>query len=212
MQVKEDLLEYEKKYHALGYKYIAGTDEAGRGPLCGPVVAAAVILPDDFNLPGLTDSKQLSEKKRETFYPIIMAKAISVGVSIIDNKEIDKINILEASRKAMIDAISKLSVKPDFILTDAMDIHCSNHLAIIKGDAKSLSIAAASVVAKVTRDHIMMEYDKLYPEYEFRKHKGYPTKGHLEKIEKYGILDIYRTTYKPIHNYIERNKGGNEDL
>lgn len=203
-----DLLEYEKKYYDLGYEYIAGTDEAGRGPLCGPVVAAAVILPKNYNLPGLTDSKKLTEKKREAFYPIIMNDAISVGVSIIDNNEIDEINILEASRKAMREAISKLNVKPDFILTDAMDIKCPNHLAIIKGDAKSLSIAAASVVAKVTRDHIMDEYDKKYPQYEFKKHKGYPTKSHLEKIEMYGILDIYRKTYRPVREYIERS--GNE--
>ncbi len=204
MQV--DLLEYETKYHDLGYEYIAGTDEAGRGPLCGPVVAAAVILPKGYNLPGLTDSKKLSEKKREEFYPIIMRDAISVGVSIIDNNEIDRINILEASRKAMCDAISKLTVKPDFVLTDAMDIHTPNHLAIIKGDAKSLTIAAASVIATVTRDHIMEEYDKLYPKYEFAKHKGYPTKSHLEKIEMYGILDIYRKTYKPVQKIIERSR------
>lgn len=199
-----DLKAYEKKYHALGYKYIAGTDEAGRGPLCGPVVAAAVILPEDFELPGLTDSKQLSEKKREAFYPIIMEKALSVGVSIIEAEEIDRINILEASRKGMIEAISKLSVKPDFVLTDAMNIHTPNHLAIIKGDAKSLTIAAASVVAKVTRDHIMMEYDKKYPEYGFASHKGYPTKSHLANLEKYGILDIYRRTYKPVSKILER--------
>lgn len=199
-----DLKAYEKKYYNLGYKYIAGTDEAGRGPLCGPVVAAAVILPEDFELPGLTDSKQLSEKKREAFYPIIMEKALSVGVSIIEADEIDRINILEASRKGMIEAISKLSVKPDFVLTDAMNIHTPNHLAIIKGDAKSLTIAAASVVAKVTRDHIMMEYDKKYPEYGFASHKGYPTKSHLANLEKYGILNIYRRTYKPVSKILER--------
>lgn len=204
IEEKLDLKAYEKHYYALGYNYIAGTDEAGRGPLCGPVVAAAVILPKDFTLPGLTDSKKLSEKKREEFYPIIVEKAISVGVSVIEADEIDKINILEASRKGMIEAISKLSVKPDFVLTDAMDIHTDNHLAIIKGDAKSLSIAAASVIAKVTRDHIMMEYDKKYPEYGFASHKGYPTKSHLEKIEKYGILNIYRRTYKPVAKILER--------
>ncbi len=203
MQV--DLLEYETKYHALGYEYIAGTDEAGRGPLCGPVVAAAVILPKGYNLPGLNDSKQLSEKQREKFYKIIMAEALSVGISVIDNNEIDRINILEASRKAMQEAINKLSIKPDFVLTDAMDIHTPNHLAIIKGDAKSLSIAAASVIAKVTRDHIMYEYDKMYPEYEFAKHKGYPTKKHLAKLEMYGILNIYRKTYKPVQKFVERS-------
>ena len=204
-----DLLEYETKYHDLGYEYIAGTDEAGRGPLCGPVVAAAVILPKGYNLPGLNDSKKLTEKQREKFYPIILKDALSVGISIIDNHEIDRINILEASRKAMQEAIQKLSIKPDFILTDAMDIKCPNHLAIIKGDAKSLTIAAASVIAKVTRDNIMKEYDKIYPEYGFAQHKGYPTKSHLAKLEMYGILDIYRRTYKPVLKYIERSKNEN---
>lgn len=201
-----DLLEYEKELYNKGYKLIAGCDEAGRGPLCGPVVASAVILPQNYELKGLTDSKKLTEKQREKFYPIIMEDAIAVGVSIVDNNRIDEINILEASRFAMQDAVSKLSVKPDFILTDAMDIRCDNHLAIIKGDQKSLSIAAASVVAKVTRDHIMYELDKEYPEYELARHKGYPTKRHLEIIDKYGILDIYRKSFKPVKDILEREK------
>ena len=204
-----DLLQYEKDLYKQGYKLIAGCDEAGRGPLCGPVVASAVILPENYVLEGLTDSKKLTEKQREKLYPIIMRDAISVGVSIIDNEKIDEINILEASRFAMNDAISKLSSVPDFILTDAMDLRCDNCLPIIKGDQKSITIAAASVIAKVTRDHIMYEMDKKYPEYEFARHKGYPTKRHLEIIDKYGILNIYRKTFKPVKEILERT--GNEN-
>ncbi|MBE6155665.1 MAG: ribonuclease HII [Firmicutes bacterium] len=199
-----DLLQYEKQLYKEGYKYIAGCDEAGRGPLCGPVVAAAVILPENYFLEGLTDSKKLTEKQREKFYPIIMRDAISVGVSIIDNNKIDEINILEASRFAMKEAVSKLTKQPDFILTDAMDLKCENCLPIIKGDQKSLTIAAASVIAKVTRDHIMYELDQKYPEYEFAKHKGYPTKRHLEIIDRCGILNIYRKTFKPVKEILER--------
>jgi len=199
-----DLLQYEKQLYKEGYKYIAGCDEAGRGPLCGPVVAAAVILPENYFLEGLTDSKKLTEKQREKFYPIIMRDAISVGVSIIDNNKIDEINILEASRFAMKEAVSKLTTQPDFILTDAMDLKCENCLQIIKGAQKSLTIAAASVIAKVTRDHIMYELDQKYPEYEFAKHKGYPTKRHLEIIDRCGILNIYRKTFKPVKEILER--------
>ena len=202
MQV-DDLLEYETKLYAKGYELIAGCDEAGRGPLCGPVVAASVILPKNYHLKGLTDSKKLTEKQREKFYPIILKDAIAVGISVIDNKKIDEINILEASRLAMNEAVKDLKIKPDFIITDAMDLHLDNCLPIIKGDQKSITIAAASVVAKVTRDHIMYEIDQKYPEYELAKHKGYPTKRHLQLIEKFGILDIYRQTYKPIKNILE---------
>ena len=204
MQV--DLLKYEKELYEKGYKLIAGCDEAGRGPLCGPVVASAVILPLNYSLDGLNDSKKLTEKQRDKYYDIIMNDAISVGVSIIDNHKIDEINILEASRLAMQEAVRNLKVKPDYIITDAMDLRCDNCLPIIKGDAKSITIAAASVIAKVTRDRIMDEYDKKYPEYEFKKHKGYPTKKHIENMYKYGILDIYRTTYKPVKDYLESKK------
>ena len=202
MQV--DLLKYEKELYEKGYKLIAGCDEAGRGPLCGPVVAAAVILPINYSLEGLTDSKKLTEKKREKFYDIIMNDAISVGISIIDNKKIDEINILEASRLAMNEAVSKLTVKPDFIITDAMDLHKENVLPIIKGDAKSITIAAASVIAKVTRDHIMYDLDKEYPLYELAKHKGYPTKRHIELMEKYGVLDFYRKSFKPVRDALAK--------
>ena len=204
MQV--DLLKYEKELYEKGYKLIAGCDEAGRGPLCGPVVAASVILPLNYHLEGLTDSKKLTEKQRDKFFDIIMKDAISVGVSIIDNHKIDEINILEASRLGMNEAVNKLNVKPDYIITDAMDLKRDNCLPIIKGDAKSITIAAASVIAKVTRDRIMDEYDKLYSQYEFKKHKGYPTKKHIENMYKYGILDIYRTTYKPVKDYLEHTK------
>lgn len=198
-----DLLKYEKELYKEGYELIAGTDEAGRGPLCGPVVAAAVILPKNYKLEGLNDSKQLSEKKRDKYFEIIKKDAISYGISIVDAKTIDEINIYEASRKAMLEAISKLDVTPDFVLTDAMPLPMDNSKAIIHGDALSLSIAAASVLAKVTRDEIMYELDKKYPEYGFKSHKGYPTKKHLENIKKYGILDNYRLTYKPVKVLME---------
>jgi ribonuclease HII len=208
-----DLYENEKKLWNLGYENIAGCDEAGRGPLFGPVVAASVILPHDFVLEGLNDSKKLSEKKREKYYPIIMEKALAVSVSIVEADEIDKINIYEASRQGMLRATNSLKVKPDYIITDAMPLDGFTsvpHEAIIKGDAKSITIAAASVIAKVTRDRIMYEIDKVHPEYEFKKHKGYPTKKHLELIEKYGIIDGYRRTYGPVKKYIEEHKTNKE--
>ena len=198
-----DLLENEKELYKEGYKLIAGTDEVGRGPLVGPVVAAAVILPVNYKLEGLTDSKKLSEKKRNLFYKIIINDAISYGIGVVDAKTIDEVNIYEASRKAMIEAINKLNPKPDFILSDAMPLPYKNSKAIIHGDALSLTIAAASVLAKVTRDEMMYELDKKHPEYGFKDHKGYPTKKHLENIQKYGILDNYRFTYKPVKAIIE---------
>lgn len=208
-----DLYENEKKLWNLGYENIAGCDEAGRGPLFGPVVAASVILPHDFVLEGLNDSKKLSEKKREKYYPIIMEKALAVSVSVVEADEIDKINIYEASRQGMLRATNSLKVKPDYIITDAMPLDGFTsvpHEAIIKGDAKSITIAAASVIAKVTRDRIMYEIDKVHPEYEFKKHKGYPSKKHLELIEKYGIIDGYRRTYGPVKKYIEEHKTNKE--
>ena len=204
-----DLYENEKRLWNLGYENIAGCDEAGRGPLFGPVVAASVILPHDFVLEGLNDSKKLSEKKRDYYYPIIMEKALAVSVSVVEADEIDKINIYEASRQGMLRATNSLKVKPDYIITDAMPLDGFTsvpHEAIIKGDAKSITIAAASVIAKVTRDRLMYEIDKVHPEYEFKKHKGYPTKKHIELIEKYGIIDGYRRTYGPVKKYIEKHK------
>ena len=208
-----DLYSNEKRLWNLGYENIAGCDEAGRGPLFGPVVAASVILPHDFVLEGLNDSKKLSEKKREKYYPIIMEKALAVSVSVVEADEIDKINIYEASRQGMLRATNSLKVKPDYIITDAMPLDGFTsvpHEAIIKGDAKSITIAAASVIAKVTRDRIMYEIDKVHPEYEFKKHKGYPTKKHLELIEKYGIINGYRRTYGPVKKYIEEHKTNKE--
>ena len=208
MKKEEDLLKYEKELYKKGINLIGGVDEVGRGPLVGPVVAACVILPVNYELEGLTDSKKLSEKKREKFYDIIYRDAISVGVGIVDHKTIDEINILEASRLAMKLAIEDLSVKPEHILSDAMKLDNQDipYTDIIHGDALSLSIAAASVIAKVTRDRMMYELDKQYPEYGFAKHKGYPTKQHIENVKKYGVLDNYRLTYKPISEII-KNKG-----
>lgn len=205
-----DLYKYEKDLWTKGFDKIAGCDEAGRGPLFGPVVCASVILPHGFVLEGLNDSKKLSEKKREEYYPIIMEKAIAVGISIVSPEEIDKINIYEASRQGMLRAIGNMKIKPDYIITDAMPLDGFTsvpHEAIIKGDAKSITIAAASVVAKVTRDRIMYEEDKKHPEYEFRKHKGYPTKKHIELLNKYGIIGGYRVTYGPVKKLLEeKNK------
>lgn len=194
-----DLLNYEKELYKVGIELIAGTDEAGRGPLVGPVVAAAVILPKNYKLDGLNDSKKLSEKKREYYYSILQKEALSIGVGIISPKVIDEINILEASRLAMNTALDNLSIKPEYILTDAMKLERDVPVKdIIHGDALSITIAAASVIAKVTRDRLMKDFATLHPEYEFDRHKGYPTKRHIELIKKYGILDEYRKTFNPI--------------
>lgn len=203
---KVDLLKREKELYKEGYHFICGCDEAGRGPLVGPVVAGAVILPENYELEGLTDSKQLSEKKREKYFPIIKQDAIAYGIGIVDAKTIDEINIYEASRLAMKKAIADMKVNPDYVLTDAMPIKDLNVPVepIIHGDALSLSIAAASVLAKVTRDHILMELDKKYPEYEFARHKGYPTKRHLELLKLYGPTEDYRFTYRPVRDLISK--------
>lgn len=209
MMIKNELYEYENELWNKGFENVAGCDEAGRGPLFGPVVCAAVILPHDFILEGLNDSKKLSEKKREEYYPIIMKKAISVGISIVSAKEIDKINIYEASRQGMLRAIESMNINPDYIITDAMPLDGFTdipHEAIIKGDAKSITIAAASVIAKVTRDRLMYEEDKKHPQYLFGKHKGYPTKKHIELLNKYGIINGYRRTYGPVKKYLNEHK------
>jgi ribonuclease HII len=202
---KVDLRSIEKRLWQEGYRRIAGVDEAGRGPLVGPVVAGAVILPKDYDLEGLNDSKQLSEKKRNQYYEMIKKEAIAIGIGIVDAKTIDEINIYEASRLAMKLALENLEVSPDYILTDAMPIELDTPLeAIIHGDALSISIAAGSVIAKVTRDRLMEEFDKLHPEYEFKNHKGYPTKRHLELLSKYGPLENYRFTYKPVRALMDK--------
>jgi ribonuclease HII len=194
------MLSYEQELYKKGIKLIAGTDEVGRGPLVGPVVAAAVILPENYFLEGIDDSKKLTEKKREKYFDIINKDAIAVGIGIVDAKTIDEINILEASRLAMKKAIESLKIKPEHILSDAMKLDNQDipYTDIIHGDALSESIAAASIIAKVTRDRMMYDLDKEHPEYGFAKHKGYPTKLHLENLEKYGVLDNYRFSYKPV--------------
>ena len=199
-----DLLKYEKELYKKNISLIAGVDEVGRGPLVGPVVAAAVILPKNYELLGLTDSKKLSEKKRDAFYEILQTDAIAIGVGVISAKIIDEVNIYEASKLAMKEALSNLKIKPEYVLIDAMPLDLDvDSTSIIHGDALSLSIAAASVIAKVTRDKMMYDLDKKYPEYGFAKHKGYPTKQHLQAIKKYGVLDNYRFSYKPVKNVVE---------
>ena len=201
-----DLLKYEKEIYNQGVTLIAGVDEVGRGPLVGPVVCAAVILPKGYMLEGLTDSKKLSEKKRDLYYDIIMRDAISVGIGMVDAKTIDEVNIYEATKIAMKQAIDNLSVKPEHVLIDAMKLELDMpSTSIIKGDALSESIAAASVRAKVTRDNMMYELDKEYPQYGFKNHKGYPTKAHLEALKKYGPLPNYRFTYGPVKE-LQTNK------
>ena len=202
-----DLYIYEKELIDKGIKLIGGIDEVGRGPLVGPVVAACVILPINYQLDGLTDSKKLSEKKREKFYDILIHDAISYGIGIIDEKKIDEVNIYEATKLAMYEAIKKCHIKPEHVLIDAMKLDLDiPSTSIIKGDAKSLTIAAASVIAKVTRDRMLIELDKKYPMYDFKHNKGYPTKKHLEAINIYGIIDEHRRSYAPVYEYLERVK------
>lgn len=194
---------YENKYRLMGNEWIAGVDEVGRGPLAGPVVAAAVILPIDFYLSGIDDSKKLSEKKKEEYYQVIREKAISIGIGIVEPEVIDEINIYEATKKAMNIAIQRLDRQPDVLLIDAMKLN-TPYLedSIIKGDAKSISIAAASIVAKVTRDRMMRDFASKYPEYHFQKNMGYGTKDHLDAIEKLGITPIHRKSFSPIKEII----------
>ena len=195
--------EYEEKYSNLDY--ICGVDEVGRGPLVGPVVASAVILPKNYYIEGLTDSKKLSKKKRESFFEIINKDALAIGIGVIDNQKIDEINILEASRLAMKIAVNNLKIKPDVILTDAMKLDMGiEEEDIIKGDLKSITISAASVVAKVTRDKMMEELHNKYPMYNFIKNNGYPTKEHVEAIKKYGIIEEHRKTFNPIKDIIKK--------
>lgn len=200
-----DLYKYEKELYDKGCKYIGGVDEVGRGPLIGSVVAACVILPFDFALDGLTDSKKLSEKKRDEFYKIIWDKAIAIGIGIVDEKVIDEVNIYEATKIAMKKAISDTDIKPDHVLIDAMPLDIDvPTTSIIKGDAKSISIAAASVIAKVTRDKMMYELDKIYPMYDLANNKGYGTKKHIEAIKKYGITKYHRLSFKPVSEYKDK--------
>ncbi len=196
----EKMKEYEYKY--ADYEYICGIDEVGRGPLAGPVVTCAVILPKDCDILYLNDSKQLSEKKREELYDIIMEKAVSVGIGYNSPERIDEINILQATLEAMRQSVSKLNPQPTLLLNDAVTIPGIDikQIPIIKGDAKSISIAAASIVAKVTRDRLMVEYDKIYPEYDFASNKGYGSQKHIDALKKYGKTPIHRNSF--IGNFV----------
>ena len=193
----DNMLKYENEAYEKGYKFVCGVDEAGRGPLCGPVVAAAVILSKDAHLEGVNDSKKLSEKKREKLYDEIMTNAVAVGIGMSDVDVIEKINILGATKEAMKEAINNLSIKPDYVLIDGnQDINIDiDRQTVISGDALSESIAAASIIAKVTRDRMLREYDKAYPEYGFAKHKGYGTKAHIEAIKEHGLTPIHRPSF-----------------
>ena len=201
-----DLFEFESKASHQGFKNIAGIDEAGRGPLAGPVVAAAVIFPSKVNIPGLNDSKKLSANKREELFPKIQEISVAFGLAVVDQKVIDKINILQAARLAMKQAVETLKITPGLLLIDGNQKIDStlNQWAIVKGDSRSLSIAAASVLAKVTRDRIMDGYHKLYPQYEFNRHKGYGTRLHRNLIQEYGPCPIHRSTFKGVSEYIKR--------
>lgn len=203
------MLNFEENYYTDKIKIIVGVDEAGRGPLCGPVVAACCILPRDYKNEHINDSKKLSEKKREIAYKEIIENALDYGIGIVDTKRIDEINIYEATKEAMHIAISKLKISYDLILTDAMKLQNEKVevIPLIKGDAKCECIAAASIIAKVTRDHILEEYDKKYPQYGFKSHKGYGTKKHIEAIKQYGIIkDFHRESYEPIKSLIKNKQ------
>ncbi len=202
------MLEYEQMFLSKGYENIAGMDEAGRGPLAGPVVVACVIMPLDEQhlVNGVDDSKKLSPKKREELFPIIINTALCYTISVVDNRTIDRINILNATKQGMCDCINKLSIHPGIVLVDAvkdLDVNVET-LPIIHGDALSYSIACASIVAKVTRDHMMLELDKQYPEYDFKKHKGYGTAEHIRLLKQYGKCPIHRDTF--IKHFVENEK------
>lgn len=196
------MLDYEKALFDKGYKLIVGCDEAGRGPLCGPVVCAACILPTNYQNEMINDSKKLTDKKRRILFDEIKNVALAYAIVEISPEEIDRINIYEASRKGMTLAVQQLKMKPDYILTDCMPLLEFNELPqenLVKGDAKAMCIAAASILAKVTRDNILEELDIKYPQYNYKKHKGYPTKEHIELLNKYGpIKGLYRYSYRPV--------------
>lgn len=203
-QVEEDLrlekmLTYEKELYAQGIQLIAGVDEVGRGPLAGPVVAAAVILPENCKILGLNDSKKIPKSKHQAIYQAVLDQALSVGIGVKDNQVIDQVNIYEATKLAMLEAIQELDQQPQHLLIDAMKLDVPiSQTSIIKGDANSLSIAAASIVAKVTRDQMMAAYDQEYPGYDFSQNAGYGTTKHLEGLEKHGVTPIHRRSFEPI--------------
>ena len=202
----EDLYKYERELYNKNVSYIGGVDEVGRGPLIGPVVAACVVLPKDFILEGLNDSKKLSEKKRKIFCDYIKEHALAWAVGVVGPEKIDEVNIYEATKIAMKSAISQVQeqLTVEHVLIDAMPLELNiSSTSIIKGDAKSISIAAASVIAKVTRDKMMYELDEVYPQYGFALHKGYPTKKHLEAIQTFGLIEGYRKSYGPVKKILE---------
>ena len=204
-ELEQSTLFFEAMARRQGYHAVAGIDEAGRGPLAGPVVAAAVILPEYFELPGLNDSKQLSEKKRNELYPLIHEQAISVGIGVSRADEVDQINILQATLKGMNRAVSRLSVPPDFLLVDGITPVPTliEQKTLKKGDSRSLSIAAASVVAKVVRDRIMVAYDRLFPAYGFAGHKGYGSQKHREAVARYGPCVCHRRSFAGVKEHCE---------
>lgn len=204
-----NLYQYEEELYSKGYKYIAGCDEAGRGPMAGPLVAASVVLPVGYKLPGVNDSKKLTPKKRDQLFDIIYRDALEVEVCIMSVEDVDKYNVYTGSKMAMTTCVNNFKVAPDFVLTDCMPLEEIEAkgievLSIVKGDAKSATIAAASIIAKVTRDRIMDKLDEKYPEYGFKKHKGYVTKLHLEMLDKYGVSDVHRKTFAPVANRLNR--------
>lgn len=196
----QERLKYENEARAAGYSRILGVDEAGRGPMAGPLVVGGVIFPEDFYDERINDSKKLTEKKREALYDLIIENALAYQIEVLSVEEVDTLNVYEASRTGMKRIVE--SLEPDFTLSDAMPLGDIPHLSIIKGDAKSLSIGAASILAKVTRDRIMKEYGKQYPEYGFEKHKGYVTKAHKEALEKYGVIPIHRKSFAPVQKVL----------
>ena len=199
----EAMLSYEKEFYAQGISLIAGVDEVGRGPLAGPVVAAAVILPKNRKIKGLNDSKKIPKKKHEEIFQAVKDNALAIGIGIMDNQVIDQVNIYEATKLAMKEAISQLDPQPEHLLIDAMKLDLPiSQISIIKGDANSLSIAAASIITKVTRDKIMANYDQEFLGYDFSQNSGYGTAKHLEGIEKYGVTPIHRTSFEPIKTII----------
>ena len=200
-----DLYEYENSLVATGYRNIVGVDEAGRGPMACPLVVAACLLPLDDKIIGLNDSKKLTPKKREELYNIIKEKAIEYHIEVIDVGEVDKLNVYKASKWGMEQCIKQFKTPIDYVLSDAMPLDIDlEYLAIVKGDAKSASIAAASILAKVTRDHIMIDFDEVYPQYGFKKHKGYITKEHKSALEKYGVCPLHRRSFAPVIEAIRR--------
>jgi ribonuclease HII len=201
----ETMLAFERQAYAQDFEYVAGIDEVGRGPLAGPVVTAAVILPQNCKIKGLNDSKKIPKSKHEAIFNEVQEKALAIGIGLVDNDTIDQVNIYQATKIAMLQAIEKLEVEPQCLLIDAMELDINlPQKSIIKGDAKSASIAAASIVAKVTRDRLMTDYAQKYPYYDFEHNAGYGTAKHLAGLEVYGITPIHRKSYEPIKSMVEK--------